>query len=129
MTDVDMIQSLSGCTLEQAEVSFKEYGSVEAAVDALLSKPTVSGEKYIVPVPKKTHHDPEQEERCALGRAMMDKLTAVSSAAHSKIRSGQSLEGGAVQQVPQDPSGLKDSSAPPVEQSAQGAVVESLQSC
>jgi hypothetical protein len=129
MTDLDMIQSLSGCTLEQAEVSFKEYGSVEAAVDALLSKPTVSGEKYIVPVPKKTHHDPEQEERCALGRAMMDKLTAVSSAAHSKIRSGQSLEGGAVQQVPQDPSGLKDSSAPPVEQSAQGAVVESLQSC
>lgn len=129
MTDVDMIQSLAGCTLEQAEISLKEYGSVEAAVDALLSKPTVSGEKYIVPVPKKTHYDAEQEERCAAGRKIMDKLTAVSSAAHSKIRSGQSLEGGAVQQVPQDPSGLKDSSAPLVEQSAQGAVVETLQSC
>ena len=128
MTDLDMIQSLAGCTLEQAEISLKEYGSVEAAVDALLSKPTVSGEKYIVPVPKKTHHDPEQEERCALGRAMMDKLTAVSSAAHSKIRSGQPLEGGAVQQVQQDPSEPKDLSVPLVEQSAQDVVVETLPS-
>jgi len=129
MTDVDMIQSLAGCTLEQAEISLKEYGSIEAAVDGLLSKPTVSGEKYIVPVPKKIHHEPEQEERCALGRAMMDKLTAVSSAAHSKIRSGQSLEGDAVQQLQQDPSGPKDSSVPLVEQSVQDVVVETLQSC
>ena len=115
MTDVDMIQSLAGCTLEQAEISLKEYGSVEAAVDALLSKPTVSGEKYIVSVPKKMHNDPEQEERCASGRAIMDKLTAVSSAAHSKIRSGQPLEGGAVQPIPEHPSELKDSSAESVE--------------
>jgi len=128
MTDVDMIQSLAGCTLEQAEISLKEYGSIEAAVDALLSKPTVSGEKYIVPVPKKTHHDPEQEERCALGRAMMDKLTAVSSAAHSKIRSGQPLEGGAVQQVPQDPSEQKHSSVQSVEQSVLDVPVENLPS-
>jgi formylmethanofuran dehydrogenase subunit E len=127
MTDVDMIQSLTGCTLEQAEISLKEYGSVEAAVDALLIRPTVSGEKYIVAVPKKIHHDPEQEERCANGRAMMDKLTAVSSAAHSKIRSGQSLEGGAVQQVPQDLSEPKDS-VPSVEQSGQDVHVESLPS-
>jgi len=128
MTDVDMIQSLAGCTLEQAEISLNEYGSVEAAVDALLTRPTVSGEKYIVPVPKKPHHEPEQEERCASGRAIMDKLTAVSSAAHSKIRSGQPLEGGAVQQVPQDPSGPKDS-VPSVEQSVQDVVVETLPSC
>ena len=127
MTDVDMIQSLTGCTLEQAQTSFNEYGSVEAAVDALLIRPTVSGQKYIVPVPKKIHHDPEQEERCASGRAIMDKLTAVSSAAHSKIRSGQSLEGGAVQQVPQDLSELKDL-VPSVEQSVQDVLVESLPS-
>lgn len=115
MTDVDMIQSLAGCTLEQAEISLKEYGSIESAVDALLSKPSVSGEKYITPVPKKLHNDPEQEERCASGRAIMDKLTAVSSAAHSKIRSGQPLEGGAVQPVQQNPSELKNSSVPSVE--------------
>lgn len=127
MTDVDMIQSLTGCTLEQAEISLKEYGSVESAVDGLLIRPTVSGEKYIVPVPKKTHHDPEQEERCANGRAMMDKLTAVSSAAHSKIRSGQSLEGGAVQQSLQDLSEPKNSSVS-VEQSGQDVHVESLPS-
>ena len=99
MTDVDMIQSLAGCTVEQAEISLKEHGSVEAAVDALLARPTVSGQKYIPQIVKRPHQDPEQEERCANGRALMDKLTVVASAAHSKIRCGQALEAHAVQQV------------------------------
>ena len=99
MTDVDMIQSLAGCTLEQAQSSLNEYGSVEAAVDALLERPTVSGQKYIPKIVKRPHQDPEQEERCVNGRALMDKLTVVASAAHSKIRSGQALTAHAVQQV------------------------------
>jgi len=96
MTDVEMVQSLAGCTAEQAQLSLNEFGTVEAAVDALLSKPVVSGQKYIPSVQKIVHNDPEQEERCAAGRMLMDKLTAVSSAAHSKIRSGQPLAAGAV---------------------------------
>jgi len=91
-----MVQSLAGCTAEQAQLSLNEFGTVEAAVDALLSKPVVSGQKYIPSVQKIVHNDPEQEERCAAGRMLMDKLTAVSSAAHSKIRSGQPLAAGAV---------------------------------
>ena len=91
-----MIQSLAGCTAEQAQLALNEFTTVEAAVDALLLKPVVSGQKYIPTVQKVAHNDPEQEARCATGRMLMDKLTAVSSAAHSKIRSGQPLAAGAV---------------------------------
>jgi len=111
MTDVDMVQSLAGCTAEQAQLSLNEFGTVEAAVDALLSKPVVSGQKYIPSVQKVAHNDPEQEERCAMGRMLMDKLTAVSSAAHSKIRSGQPLAAGAVKsdsEAPQSVEGPTD---------------------
>jgi hypothetical protein len=102
MTDVQNIQSLAGCTEEQAIAALQEHGSVIAAVDALLPKTTVSGAKYIPSVAKTTHEtDPEQELRCATGRALMDKITAVTSAAHSKIRSGQSLAGGVVGQSDQ----------------------------
>jgi hypothetical protein len=107
MTDVDMVQSLAGCTLEQAQSSLNEYGSVEAAVDALLARPTVSGQKYIPQIVKRSHQDSEQEERCANGRALMDKLTVVASAAHSKIRSGQALAAHAVQQVDSVPDETK----------------------
>ena len=100
MTDVDMIQSLADCTAEQARIALNEHKTVEAAVDSLLTRIVVSGAKYIPP-PRKidTGTTPEQEEICATGRALMDKLTVVASAAHSKIRSGQSLAGPAIQEV------------------------------
>jgi hypothetical protein len=100
MTDVDMIQSLAGCTMEQADIALRDFKTVEAAVDSLLSIPVVSGSKHI-PTPRSIDRGmtAEQEQICATGRALMDKLTAVASAAHSKIRSGQSLAGGAVQAV------------------------------
>jgi hypothetical protein len=93
-----MVQSLAECTEEQARRALEEHKTIEAAVDSLLSRSIVSGAKYI-PAPRKidTGITPEQEELCATGRALMDKLTSVASAAHSKIRSGQSLAGGAVQ--------------------------------
>jgi len=95
-----MVQSLAECTAEQARIALNEYKTVEAAVDSLLTRTVVSGAKYI-PAPRKidTGTTPEQEEICATGRALMDKLTVVASAAHSKIRSGQSLAGGVVQEV------------------------------
>ena len=100
MTDVDMIQSLAECTMEQAEIALRELKTVEAAVDSLLEMRVVSGAKHI-PTPREIDRGmtAEQEQICATGRALMDKLTSVASAAHSKIRSGQSLAGGAVQAV------------------------------
>ena len=56
-------------------------------VDALLTKPVVSGEKYI---PKRPTVHPgmteEQKERCDKGRWLQDQVTAVFSVAHSKTR-------------------------------------------
>ena len=107
MTDVDMVQSLAACTAEQAQVALNEHKTMEAAVDALLAKPVVSGQKYIPKLPKTSYNDPEQETRCARGRELMDKLTCVSSAAQTKIQSGQELAGGVA---------TRDSAAPGVQQ-------------
>ena len=95
-----MVQSLAGCTAEQAQRALSEHTTVHAAVDSLLAPTTVSGSKHI-PKPRDIDHGmtPEQEQICATGRALMDKLTSAVSAAHSKIRSGQSLAGAAVQEV------------------------------
>ena len=88
---VAMIQSLAECSEVEAEKALLEHGSVVAAVDSLLARTVVSGEKHIPQVQKSTHNEPEQEERCAAGRALMDKLTVVTSAAQTKIQSGQPL--------------------------------------
>jgi len=93
-----MVQSLAVCTAEQAQAALNTHKTVEAAVDALLGMPVVSGQKYIPKIAKTLYNDPEQEERCAKGRELMDKLTAVSSAAQTKIQSGQQLAGGVVKQ-------------------------------
>jgi len=88
---VAMIQSLADCSASDAEKALLEYGNVVAAVDSLLSRTAISGEKHIPQVQRIKHNDPEQEERCAAGRALMDKLTVVTSAAQTKIQSGQAL--------------------------------------
>jgi hypothetical protein len=107
-----MIQSLASCTTDQAIIALREYGTVEAAVDALLVKTVVAGEKYI-PAPRVLHpNDPEQEERCAKGRILMDKLTAVSSAAQTKIQSGQQLAVGVAKQESQVPDEQQTVSVP-----------------
>ena len=101
--------SFTGCTKQEAEDALLKYnGDVYQATDSLLKTPVVSGAKHI---PKSRDIDrgmtPEQEELCAKGRDLMDKLTAVASAAHSKIRSGQPLAGDAVQQAsPAQPSSV-----------------------
>ena len=110
-----MIQSLAACTSEQAQVALSEYKTVEAAVDALLAKPVVSGQKYIPNISKVAYNDPEQEARCAKGRELMDKLTAVSSAAQKKIQSGQELAGGAVNQDSAAPDAQQELSVPTAE--------------
>ena len=94
----------TNCTQKEAEDALLKYnGDVYTAADSLMKTPEISGAKHI-PRPREIERGltPEQEEIYANGRALMDKLTAVSSAAHSKIRSGQSLAGGVTQQVDQD---------------------------
>lgn len=109
--------SLTNCTEQEAEAALLKYnGDVYQAVDSLLKVPIVSGSKHI-PKPREIDRGmtTEQEEICSKGRELMDKLTSVASAAHSKIRSGQSLAGGVTQQAFPAPS----LSAPELEKPAQ----------
>jgi hypothetical protein len=79
---------LTGCGALEAGKALAEHKEVWLAVDALLTKPVVSGEKYI---PKKPEVDTglteEQKERCGKGRWLQDQVNAVFSVAHSQTRS------------------------------------------
>ena len=97
----DTVMLFTNCTQIEAEEALARYdGNVYQAAESLMKAPEVSGSKYIPKVRSIDHGlTPEQAEICSNGRDLMDKITAVASAAHSKIRSGQSLAGGAVQEV------------------------------
>ncbi len=80
--------TLAGVTQEVAERALLEHETVEAALDALIQKPTVSGDKYIPAKPVvKTGVDEEQEERCRKGRWLQDKVNAVFSVAQTQTKS------------------------------------------
>jgi hypothetical protein len=81
-----MIQTLTGCTLEQAEEAARKYGDeIWLAVESLL--PKVAGDKFIPEKPKiDSGLTPEQQELCQRGRALQDKVNAVFSVAHSKTQ-------------------------------------------
>ena len=83
-----MVMSLSGCTQEDAERALLQHETVIDAVDSLLgSAPVISGARYIPSPPKIDHGlNEEQAERCAKGRDLQDKVNAVFSVAHSKVR-------------------------------------------
>lgn len=82
-----MIMSLTGVDEKTAEDAYMRYEDVTEAIDALLEKPVVSGEKYIPAKPKiVTGMTAEQEERCKKGRWLQDQVNAVFSVAHSKTR-------------------------------------------
>lgn len=100
MDAVHYVAELANCTHEQAEQALRLHGSVLEAIDSLIVIPGVSGDKYI-PKTKTVSfadNDPEQAERCARGRKLMDSLSAVSSAAQSKARTQSLLEGVAEQE-------------------------------
>lgn len=72
---------------ETAEKALAEHKTVEDAVDALLIKPVVSGERFVPPPPTIDRGmTTEQEERCKKGRWLQDQVNAVFSVAHSKSR-------------------------------------------
>jgi len=85
---MELVMTLAGVTQEEAERALLEHETVEAALDALIQKPTVSGDKYIPVKPVvKTDLDPEQEERCRKGRWLQDKVNAVFSVGQTQTKS------------------------------------------
>ena len=110
------IRSLVGCGYVTAWTAYhKNNQDVVAAVDALIVKPVVSGERYIPPPPKvDTGMTPEQEERCRKGRWLQDQVNAVFSVAHSKTRTLQDeLVPSASQASPPDAASPALPAAPP----------------
>ncbi len=82
-----MIMSLTGVDEETASAAYLNYETVEDAIDSLLPKPMVSGDKYIPAKPTiNTGLTPEQEALCKRGRWLQDQVNAVFSVAHSKTR-------------------------------------------
>lgn len=78
---------LAGVGPKEATEALAQHKEVWLAVDALLKKPETSGEKYIPSKPVvDSGIDAEQRERCQKGRWLQDKVNAVFSVAHSKIR-------------------------------------------
>ena len=86
----ELVMELAGVSKELAEEALAKHKEVWLAVDALLEKPVVAGDKYIPQKPKvNTGLTLEQEERCKKGRWLQDQVNAVFSVAHSKIRTLQ----------------------------------------
>ena len=122
-----IVMSFANCSEKEAEDAIQAHnGDVYAAIDALLKLPVVSGAKYI-PKPRAIDRGmtAEQEERCATGRALMDTLSAVSSAAQTKIRSGQSVAEGIEPSSARLP--VEEPSAHSGLQSGQGSLSETAQ--
>ena len=83
----EQVAELACVPLDVAEKALVEHKEVWLAVDALLSKPSTSGDKYIPSKPKiDTGLTVEQEEMCKRGRWLQDQVNAVFSVAHSQIR-------------------------------------------
>ena len=87
---MELVMELTGCGPKEAAEALGKYKEIWLAVDALMAKPVVSGEKYI---PKKPAVDTgmteEQIERCEKGRWLQDKVNAVFSVAHSQTLPAQ----------------------------------------
>jgi hypothetical protein len=78
---------LAGVPREIAEAALAEHKEVWLAVDALIQKPSVSGDKHIPPKPKvDTGLTLEQQTMCDKGRWLQDQINVVFSVAHSKTR-------------------------------------------
>ena len=110
--------TLAGVDQATAERALLDYETVEDAVDALLVKPVVSGERHI-PRPPTIDRGltAEQAELCRKGRWLQDQVNAVFSVAHSKTQTQPAppaLEAPPVSQEPvaQKPSSLPLSSEP-----------------
>ncbi len=83
----EMVMELANVSREVAEEALAKHKEVWLAVDALLERPVVAGDKFIPPKPKvNTGLTSEQEALCQKGRWLQDQVNAVFSVAHSKTR-------------------------------------------
>ena len=83
----ETIQNLTSCTREAAEAALKEHKEVWRAVDALMARPAVAGDKYIPAEPEIDRGmSQEQLDRCVRGRWLQAQVNAVFSVAHSKTQ-------------------------------------------
>lgn len=84
----DFIQSMTGCTREEADAAVQTYGDdLWLAIESLLPKSSATGNKYIPEKPRvDTGLSAEQQEICRKGRELQDKVNAVFSVAHSKTQ-------------------------------------------
>ena len=86
----ELVMELAGVDRETAERALAEHKQVWLAVDALIVKPVVSGEKYIPAKPVvDSGISEEQKALCERGRWLQDQVNAVFSVAHSQIRQEQ----------------------------------------
>ena len=100
----DMVMELANVSREVAEEALAKHKEVWLAVDALMERPVVAGDKFIPPKPKvDTGLTSEQEALCQRGRWLQDQVNVVFSVAHSKTRTQP------------DPLVPEASSTPPVE--------------
>lgn len=83
----DLVAELAGVDIVTASKALAEHKEIWLAVDALMVKPTTSGEKYIPEKPiVETGVSEEQKALCERGRWLQDQVNAVFSAAHSQIQ-------------------------------------------
>ena len=83
----DLVMELANVSKEVAEEALAKHKEVWLAVDALMERPVVAGDKFIPPKPKvNTGLTSEQEALCERGRWLQDRVNAVFSVAHSKIQ-------------------------------------------
>ena len=85
---IALVQELAGVDRDTAvKALLQTKGDAVAAVDNLLVKPTLAGDKYIPAKPVvDTGLSEEQKALCERGRWLQDKVNVVFSVAHSKIR-------------------------------------------
>ena len=110
---MDLVMELTGCGPREAANALTEHKEVWLAVDALLTKPVVSGEKYLPKKPIIDHGlSEEQKERCERGRWLQEQVNAVFSVAHSKIQTQPAPPALEAPPVSQEPVAQKPPSLP-----------------
>ena len=113
---IALVQELAGVDRDTAvKALLQTKGDAVAAVDNLLVKPTLPGDKYIPAKPVvDTGLSEEQKALCERGRWLQDKVNVVFSVAHSKIRS-QPDQGSLEHEVPDQSDCLESTSQQTVE--------------
>lgn len=90
----DIVMELTGCGPLEAAKALAEHKEIWLAVDSLVNKPVISGDKYIKEKPMiNTGLTKEQQERCQKGRELQEKVNGLFSVAHSQTRIQQDVEG------------------------------------